>query len=304
MSQTRSSGDAVADRRFAWAMEYKAAGDLAAATELVEQALEIAGGWAAGWLTLGELNEVRGEREQAVSAYRRSLTLDPADLAGAAARLARLGEHPAEGAVSAAHVAALFDDYAARFETSLVQGLAYRGPDLLREALARHRRPLAFGHAIDLGCGTGLAAQALRDVCTSMDGVDLSAGMLAEARRKGLYRSLVQADVGTFLEDAAGGSADLIVSADVFVYIGDLADIFRLAARVLSVGGLFAFSVQRHEGPAPFVVGQDLRYAHGAQAIAAWAAASGLAILSLEQASTRLDAGSPVPGLIGVLRRA
>src|SRR4051794_29410155 len=131
---TTTSGDAIADRRFAHAMAYREAGDISAAAELVEQALELAPRWAEGWLTLGELREALSH-DRAAEAYRHALSFDPADRAGAGVRLARLGAVPAEGAMSPAHVAALFDDYAPRFEASLVERLGYRAPGLLREAV-------------------------------------------------------------------------------------------------------------------------------------------------------------------------
>ena len=301
MSLPRTSGHPLADRRFAYAMDYKAGGDIAAAAELAAQALELAPDWAAGWTALGELHEANTDKAAAIDAYRRGLALDPADTAGAGARLARLGERSAGGAVSHAHIAALFDDYAPRFEKSLLEGLHYRGPALLREALAACRSPLAFGHALDLGCGTGLAAEALAANCASMDGVDLSGAMLAEAGRKGLYRNLVQDDIEAFLQSIPTGTIDLLLAADVFVYIGDLAAIFRQAARALAPGGLFAFTVQRHDGEVPFVLGEDLRYAHGAGALTTWAGAAALGVLRLDTVSTRTDGGRHVPGLVVVL---
>ena len=42
---------------------------------------------------------------------------------------------------------------------------------------------------------------------------------------------------------------DLIVSADVLVYFGDLAPVFVAVARALRPNGIFAFSVERFDGP-------------------------------------------------------
>lgn len=306
MSAHRSSGDAVADRRYAYAMQYRAADEPGAAAELIEQALELAPGWAAGWVALGEAREAAGAGEPAASAYRHALELDPADTAGARARLARLGEAPADGAVTPAHVAALFDDYAARFEASLVGALAYRGPALLRQAVTAVTAaggPARFDRAVDLGCGTGLAAEAFADLCARIDGVDLSANMLAAAAGKGLYASLTQASIDAYLEAEPAASADLVLAADVLVYLGDLGALFVRVARVLRASGRFAFTVQTAEGGGDFVLGPDLRYAHGADAVRRWAAAAGLAVRMLQEASTRTDAGRPVPGLLLVLEK-
>ena len=63
-----------------------------------------------------------------------------------------------------AYVQALFDQYAPRFESALVDDLGYRGPALLFKAVLSVRaaagKPAFFKRAIDLGCGTGLAATA------------------------------------------------------------------------------------------------------------------------------------------------
>ncbi len=303
MQSFRTSGNLTADRRFAYAMDYRARGDLTAAAELVEQALECAPAWAAGWFALGDLQESCGRIDQAGSAYRRSLELDTEDVAGAGARLARLGEIPAEGAMTASHVSALFDEYAPRFERSLVGDLNYRGPALLRSALVALRRPLRFGRTLDLGCGTGLAGQALRDICSEIDGCDLSQAMLAHAEEKKAYRRLARNEATAFLEEEAGGSADLILAADVFVYLGDLAALFRQAGRVLRPGGLLAFTAQRHDGPEPFIVNHDTRYAHAHHGIEAWAAAARLRVAYRNDEWARLDRGIPVPGMVIVLEK-
>jgi predicted TPR repeat methyltransferase len=303
MQSFRTSGDITADRRFAHAMGYKAQGDLSAAAELVEQALEQAPGWAAGWFALGELHESTGQREKAIGAYRRSSMLDENDAAGASARLARLGEIAADGAMSYSHVAALFDEYAPRFEQSLVGDLSYRGPALLLEALGHVRTPLAFGRALDLGCGTGLAGEVFHPLCQEIVGVDLSEAMLAQARRKGIYGDLACADVASFLEKQPAQSASLILAADVFVYLGDLTVIFQQAARVLEPGGLFAFTAQRHEGAEPFILNHDMRYAHSQAGMEVWVHASGLRLIHRNEEWARMDRGLPVPGLVAVLGR-
>jgi predicted TPR repeat methyltransferase len=303
MPSFRTSGDAIADRRFAYAMDYKAAGDLAAAAELVEQALERAPCWAAGWFALGDLREAVGARSEAEDAYRRSLGLDADDTAGACARLARLGALPADGAMTTSHVAALFDEYAPRFERSLVGDLAYRGPALLKAALSGLRQPFSFGATLDLGCGTGLAAEAFQDFCQAIAGVDLSEAMLALALAKQIYGRLEQDDVLSFLSKQPAASADLILAADVFVYLGDLCPIFREAARVLQPGGLFAFTAQRQEDEAPFILNHDMRYAHSHAGIAAWAGEAELRPAYADNAWARLDRGAPAPGMVVVLER-
>jgi predicted TPR repeat methyltransferase len=296
-----TSGNAIADRRYAYAMAYRDAGDLAASAELLAQALEAAPGWTQGWLALGEARELAGETDSAGTAYREALTLDPSDRAGAKVRLARLGALTHADALTPTHVAALFDDYAPRFETSLVGGLAYRGPALLQEAVLR-RGERRFATMLDLGCGTGLAGAVFADRCDAMDGIDLSGAMLKRAAARGIYRGLVHSNVVAGLAARGAGTTDLVVAADVLVYLGDLGALFAAVARVLVPGGLFALTAQSGTDR-PFELGLDLRYAHSPAAIAAWAKAAGMGVALLEEAWARQDRGAPVPGLVAVLEK-
>ena len=52
-----SSGDLMADRRFEFARDLQLKGDLAAAADLLLQAIELAPNFASAWFTLGEIRE-------------------------------------------------------------------------------------------------------------------------------------------------------------------------------------------------------------------------------------------------------
>src|SRR5690606_25031473 len=87
-----SSGDVIADRRADYARMLAEGGDLTAAVELMEQALEVASAWAAGWFRLGEYRERADIPQGAADAYRRALQLDPEDVFGVHLKLALLGD--------------------------------------------------------------------------------------------------------------------------------------------------------------------------------------------------------------------
>jgi predicted TPR repeat methyltransferase len=220
--------------------------------------------------------------------------------------LAHLGALPVPEAVSAGYVRTLFDDYAATFDKQLVKHLNYRGPEFLRAALRRvlaaQGRQLSFERVVDLGCGTGLVAQALAGAFGAIDGVDLSPRMLDKARRTRLYRDLKEGDLVGFLAAEQEAAADLVIAGDVFVYVADLHEVFAQAHRVLIPGGLFAFTVQAHAGEG-VVLGEDKRYAHGERHLRDLAAATGFAVALLEDVSTRQDRGVDVPGFLAVLER-
>jgi predicted TPR repeat methyltransferase len=298
-----SSGDLKADRRFLYAEASAAEGDHAAAAELLEQCLEIAPDWAPAWFALGAARERLGQIEAAVTAYHRGLAGDSQDVLGASLALARLGAAQVPQSAAPAYVARLFDQYAPRFDEHLIDGLGYRAPALLRDAVAevcaRANRPMHFARALDLGCGTGLAGAAFRDCVEHLEGVDLSAGMIAQARTKGIYDALYLGDVLDHLRPLADGSFDLILAADVLVYMGDLVPLFRDVARVLASGGLFAFTAERYSGDR-YAIGNDTRYAHSSSYIEESAGEAGLRLHLLRAASTRQNKGAEVPGIVGV----
>jgi predicted TPR repeat methyltransferase len=295
-----SSGDVLADRRYDRAKAHAAEGDVATAADLLAQALERAPGFASAWFALGEIRAQGGDRVGAVAAFRAARAADPADRHGAALHLARLGAAEPAAAMTPAYVRALFDQYAPDFDRALVEGLGYRGPmvlcDALRAVAAARHRPFRFERAVDLGCGTGLVAEALRDCCGAIAGVDLSPAMVAAARRKGLYVEIAVGDMVAFIAGRAKSSCDLVVAGDAFVYLADLAPVCRAVAHALAPDGLFAFTVETHAGTG-VVLGEKLRYAHDVEHVRAALDAAGLVPFDIDPVSTRSENGAPVPGL-------
>jgi predicted TPR repeat methyltransferase len=295
-----SSGDLVADRRFEWARDLEAKGDLAGAAGLLTQALELAPGYASAWFALGELREKLGDRAGAAAAYEKARTADPQDRHGASLHLMRLGARPA-AAMPEGYVRALFDGYAPSFDQALRQGLGYCGPELLHGAIEATGRPLKFGSLLDLGCGTGLGGEVFRPFCDWLVGVDLSRVMLSKAREKGLYDRLAEADVRGFLDGEAAAQTryHFILAADLFMYLDDLVPVMTAAAKILAPSGLLAFNVETHDGDGA-ILRDTLRYAHGAANVRAGLDAAGLTPVSLDSAVCRTEKGTPVPGLICV----
>jgi predicted TPR repeat methyltransferase len=297
-----SSGDMIADRRFDFARDLQLKGDLAAAADLLLQATELAPGFASAWFTLGEIREQLGARDDAITAFRKARDADPEDRHGASLRLMLLGAEPLSD-MPTAYVRALFDQYAPRFEAALVDDLGYRGPALLFKAVlstrAAIRKPAFFKRAIDLGCGTGLAATAFAREVDHFIGIDLSPRMIERARASGLYAQLEVADMLQGLRDKPDGSADLILAADAMVYVSTLAPLLREAGRVLAPGGLIAFTTETHDGDG-VILGEGLRYAHGAACVRAAIAEAGFALSRLEVLSARNEDNTPVPGLVVV----
>jgi predicted TPR repeat methyltransferase len=301
-----SSGDMIADRRFEFARDLQLKGDLVAAADLLVQATELAPNFTSAWFTLGDLREQLGQREEAIAAFRRAQSCDPDDRHGASLRLMRFGAEPLSD-MPKAYVQVLFDQYAPRFEASLVGDLGYRGPALLFKAVlavrAGARKPAFFKRAIDLGCGTGLAATAFAREVDRFMGIDLSPRMIERARATGLYAELEVADMVEGLRGKPDISADLILAADAMVYVADLAPVLGEAARVLAPDGLLAFTAETHQG-CGVRIGGGLRYAHGEAYVRAQLEAAGLILAHCENLSARNEDTVPVPGLMVVATKA
>jgi len=302
----QSSGDFLADRRLALAQEFLARDDLAAAHDLLTQAIEAAPGFIAAWFALGQLRDKFGKCEAAVAAFQQVCALDPEDRLGAGLHLVRLGALP-PGDMPAAYVRTLFDQYAPRFETALTRDLGYRGPQILLSAVeaacATERRPAQFADMLDLGCGTGLAGVAFRPRVARLTGVDLSERMVTAARAKGIYDRLDAGDLLPFLQGEArdGRRYDLIVAADVCAYLAWLPGVVAAATRVLMPGGLLAFTTETHAGD-DVILGGTLRYQHGTAHVRAAVTGAGLTMVSIAEEWARKETGVAVPGLMVVAR--
>lgn len=300
-----SSGDLVVDRRAGFAAALARDKDFPAAAEVMASAMEERPGWTAGWSLLGDYRAEAGDSAGAIAAYEQLARLDADGVFGAGLKLAALGATPPPRGTEIAYVESLFDDYAARFDRELVVGLGYTAPARLAalvEAELRRRGVEQAGHALDLGCGTGLMGERLRRRASFLEGVDLSGAMVEAAGRKRVYDRLHKAELTAFLAGHAGG-VDLMAAADVLNYCGALAPILGAAFARLAPGGLFAFTLERHDGPEPMLLQASLRYAHNETAALAACRDAGFEIVASEASPLRTDRGAPVPGLLLLVRK-
>lgn len=111
----------------------------------------------------------------------------------------------------------LYADWAGSYDAEFAAAQGYVLPVRVAEAFVAAGAP--EGAVLDVGAGTGLVAQALRGCgfAGAVDGLDISAEMLAVARAKGVYRGLHVADVTRALPAGCGPYAG-IVSAGTFTH--------------------------------------------------------------------------------------
>ena len=309
-----------------------AAGAIKEALETAREAAALNPGVPQTLIALGDALMAAGHLPTAIAEFQRALRLDPAsvearhrqglawleageadkaleqfdalradDVPELAALIARAETIRTQKRSDAGYVRHLFDQFSADYDARMRGQLLYQAPEVLR-SLADLVMPGAEDLTIlDLGCGTGLAGEAFADIATAIDGIDLSPAMIAKARARGVYRSLVVADIETAL---AEGDAlyDLVIAADTLVYLGDLVPVFRGAARRLKPGGFFLFTVERAES-GDFELGPKRRWRHSESYLKDIAGISGFDVAGLVAASPRSEANVPVEGLAVALAK-
>ena len=158
------------------------------------------------------------------------------------------------------YVEELFDSYAAKFDGSLVGNLDYKTPKVMADLVRNDSNFVFLDSVMDLGCGTGLFGMEIRQFCENLEGIDISENMLGQAKIKNIYDKLHQQDILDYLSKAIL-NFDYFVSTDVFIYIGDLSEVFQLIKFRNKKGGKLAFSTEDFKGDG-FFLEQTGRYSH------------------------------------------
>ena len=139
---------------------------------------------------------------------------------------------------------ALYDDWSASYEAEVGKN-GYATPARCAEALAAHSDDLT-APVLDFGCGTGLSGLALKLAgFATIDGLDLSAEMLAQARDKGAYRTLNVVEAGANLGHSPGDYAAIAAIGVIGAGAAPI-DTFDVLMNGLSSGGKLVFSFNDH----------------------------------------------------------
>ncbi len=275
------------------------AGHTHEAMQGLQQATQANGDDAQAWAWLGRAQLKQGDLARARTSFERAHALDPHDATIAHLHAASTGSMPEE--VESEYIRRLFDDFADRFEDTLVGRLGYDTPQRMKEFLHRHGADGAAG-VLDLGCGTGLMAQQLVRPGRFVDGVDLSPRMLARARAKRIYRELHEAEAGAFLRDATA-QWELVVAVDVLNYLPDLRPLFAAAWSRITPAGGFAFTIERSSGDRTELQAVTARYRHAVANVIAELREAGFVDVVHEDVVLRMESGQPVAGALMLARR-
>lgn len=210
------------------------------------------------------------------------------------------GGEPGLDRSPSSYIVEYFESFAHGFDAKLIGVLRYDVPEkicsLVREATPANHKYDAF----DAGCGTGLCGPLLRPFANELIGVDLSPKMLEQAAKRSVYDHLMCEDLTAFLSRSPG-HFDLVVAADVVVYLGDLSAIFAAAATAVRAGGLFAFSTESWTGK-KYRLQPSGRFVHAPQYVRSLAGPAFAEHVCVET-TIRLEAAAPVFGDLFVFQR-
>jgi predicted TPR repeat methyltransferase len=255
---------------------------------------DLAGAWLGrgrSQMGQGKLDEGRKDHEQALAlgANKDAVTYD----------LARFGMIETLSVIPKSIVTNLFDDYADHFDEHLVQQLKYDAPVNLFNLLRRYNKTNSLD-VLDLGCGTGLMGIQIISIAKTLVGVDLSQRMLDKAKRRSVYDDLICNEIIEFLKSHTK-KYDLVIATDVFIYLGDLMQVFALVHRNLNHHGYFCFSVEStSEGD--YLLRATGRYQHSKSYLERLALRCGFMVLAIERTILRQESTTDVPGFLAIMR--
>ena len=269
------------------------------AADVYRQAIACDPNYAVAHRGLANALELQGDIPAAIATFKaaREGSSDPANYDY---ELAALGVGDMPSTSPRKYVASLFDEYAENFDRHLRQ-LRYIVPELLFNAVRALNPPLPMD-IIDLGCGTGMCGELFRPMARQLVGVDVAPKMIDKARQRGVYDQLKEQDITLVLQESPR-QFDLIVAADVFIYVGKLEKVFEAAAAALRPGGLLAFSIESMES-GEYVLRTSRRYAQSVGYIQRLASRCGFKEVSMQDAALRTEDNLPVKGKIIILQSA
>lgn len=239
-----------------------------------------------------------GKLKEAIEYYHQVLKIQP-DNPLAGFHLSALKGDNSYSSAPPRFVANLFDHYSQHYDVHLKEILHYQVPQELYKQVA----PRLGSHVnciVDLGCGTGITGEMFASHATTLVGVDLAQSMLEQAAKKACYTHLHCEDAVHYLNQSPD-LFDLILAADMLVYIGDLSPLFKSASQALAPQGIFAFSIEVSHNE-NYTLLPTARFAHHPQYIKQLAQQWGFTLLKSHHCTLRTQAGKTVDGEIILLQ--
>ena len=247
---------------------------------------------------LGEIAQCLGRRDEARAAYQIYFDANPDDGEIEHLLIALRDDTPPPRASDRA-IRKIYKNFAASYESRMLEDLKYAGPEWMLAALRRAIGDRDGLSILDLGCGSGLVGASVTKCAAELVGVDMSPEMIELARARNIYDRLEVAEITEWL-DRGQTLFDLIISCDCLIYFGDLGPITRSAAMRLKPGGFFAMSMERGNRY-PYHLTDTGRYTHHPDHVRDVAANAGLTVAQLDENFLRMEYDEKVMGLYAVL---
>ena len=135
-----------------------------------------------------------------------------------------------------------YDQWAADYDNDLAKEFEWNAPQNTAAVFAKHVAKTA--RVLDAGAGTGLAGECLaQEGYGNLVAMDLSLGMLEEAKGKNLYNSFHQMALGDQLAFETD-EFDAVISVGVFTQGHAPVNSFDELMRITKPGGLIVFSLR------------------------------------------------------------
>jgi predicted TPR repeat methyltransferase len=274
------------------AWQAQLAGQLDQAAEIYRKTLSIEDS-APAWLGLGQCHLERKDPQAALAAFRRAHALLPQS--GAIRHMIDMleGERVPDRAPDD-YVVWVFDGHAESFDAHLA-ALNYRGPQMVASLVEGVWARDGSRAILDLGCGTGLNAPLFRPYAKRLDGVDLAPRMLQQSARRGGYDHLYKAEAHAFLRRPPC-RYDAVVATDVFIYIGQLEEIFSISEQYLNENGELLFTIELANGAQPVELRPSGRFRQTDAYIRALAASTGFVVAATHDEALRIENGTAEAG--------
>lgn len=234
------------------------------------------------------------EKEKAKQLLREALAIAPGDPVSQH-MLHALSQDELEPPTCPEYAINLFNNYALYYDTHLQDTLCYTLPQQLGRVL--HQLNITYrDKVLDLGCGTGLCGNMLREITTSLTGVDISSKMLDRAREKNIYDELVESEALCFLKKKPQ-LYSLILAADILPYFGKLDSLFEEVKKHLFLEGYFIFTIEM-SNDSSWTLQPSARFSHHPNYIRRLAAEYRLQLLIEEKVIARQQHNAPWPEII------
>lgn len=268
------------------------------AIEYLKRSLEYAPDKAEALFSLGTIYVELENKDQAIKYLQRSIDADPSTKIKAEYFLSSLTERKSANE----HVKVLHDKHSDYFDEHLTKALGYKIPKILYDTYMLFVDNKAKDlDILDLGCGTGLCGIEFYNISKKLIGVDISQGMIEKARLTGKYNELITDDINNYLANL-NSKFDLIISADVFIYIGAIDKIITECSRLLKDKGIMIFSVESIEG-SDYRLRTSGRYAHSEKYIEDLAVNANMSIKVSESTVIRKEHGVDINGTVFILQK-